>query len=71
MEELAQQQSGFLGVESAREELGITISYWENMEDIAAWKSNAEHQLAQQKGKEEFYQSYEVKICKVERTYKG
>lgn len=71
MGELARQQPGFLGVESAREEIGITISYWENLEAIKEWKSNAEHQVAQQKGKEEFYQSYDVKICKVERTYKG
>ena len=42
MVELAQQQEGFLGVESAREELGITVSYWSNLESIKAWKMNSE-----------------------------
>ncbi len=29
MAELAAQQPGYLGMESAREGLGITVSYWE------------------------------------------
>ena len=51
MDELATQQKGFLGVESARDsDLGIIVSYWETIEDIAAWKANAAHQIAQQRG---------------------
>ncbi len=69
MLELAQKQPVFLGFESAREEIGITISYWESLEAIKNWKENSFHQLAQQKGKNEFYQSYSVKICKVEKAY--
>ena len=69
MEELARTQLGFLGMESARDEIGITVSYWENLEAIKNWKENVEHKIAQQKGKEEFYQSYKVEICKVERNY--
>lgn len=71
MEELAKQQPGFIGIESARGEVGITVSYWESEKAILEWRNNTEHQVAQQKGKEEFYQSYSVKICKVERSYKG
>lgn len=70
MVELAKQQPGFLGVESARQEIGITISYWDSLEAIKKWKENELHQLAQQRGKEEFYQSYKVEICKVEKNYK-
>lgn len=69
MEELAKQQPGFLGVESAREKVGITVSYWESLEAIKNWKDNVEHKIAQQKGKEEFYKSYKVEICKVEKSY--
>ena len=69
MEELARTQLGFLGMESARDEIGITVSYWENLEAIKNWKENVEHKIAQQKGKEEFYQSYKVEICMVERNY--
>lgn len=39
MNDLAKQQTGYLGVESAREELGITVSYWESLEAIKNWKS--------------------------------
>lgn len=69
MLELAQQQPGFLGVESAREELGITVSYWRDLEAISAWKANAEHQLAQQLGRERWYASFHTRIAKVEQDY--
>jgi heme-degrading monooxygenase HmoA len=70
MLELAQQQEGFLGVESARnEELGITISYWNSREAIQKWKDNATHQVAQQRGKLDWYFQYKVRICHVEHDY--
>ena len=70
MEELALIQPGFLGMESARDsQLGITVSYWESVEAIEAWKNHAVHRLAQQKGREEWYQNYTVRISKVERAY--
>lgn len=49
MVELASAQPGILGSESAREEVGITVSYWSDLQSIKAWKSNAEHQQAQGK----------------------
>lgn len=68
MVELASQQNGFLGVESARDDqLGITISYWNSLEAIKNWKEHAAHQVAQQKGKTEWYKSYTIRVCKVER----
>ncbi|MCG6185987.1 antibiotic biosynthesis monooxygenase family protein [Maribellus maritimus] len=69
MTQLAQKQQGFLGVESARENLGITVSYWEDPESIKKWKQNFEHQEAQQKGKSVWYKSYKTRIAKVERDY--
>ena len=69
MEALVKTQPGFLGVESAKEEIGITVSYWENLEAIKNWKENVEHKIAQQKGREEFYKNYKVEICKVEKNY--
>ncbi len=69
MVELAQQQPGYLGHESARNETGITVSYWESLEAIRNWKMNTEHLLAQQYGKEKWYSQYKVRICKVERDY--
>ncbi|MCM3630188.1 antibiotic biosynthesis monooxygenase [Paenibacillus glycanilyticus] len=71
MEQLAADQPGFLGVEGVRDALGagITISYWESLEAIGNWKQNQLHQAAQQKGKQVWYQNYQIKICKVEREY--
>jgi heme-degrading monooxygenase HmoA len=69
MVELASEQIGFLGIESARDGLGITVSYWQDLESIKKWHENAEHKLAQQKGYQTFYQSFATRICKVERDY--
>jgi heme-degrading monooxygenase HmoA len=69
MEELAKAQSGFLGIDSAREDVGITVSYWESLEAIKTWKQNAEHLIAQQKGRNQWYSWYNTRICKVEREY--
>lgn len=65
----AAKQPGFLGVESARETVGITVSYWDSLESIAAWKRDTAHQVAQELGRERWYDSYKTRICKVERDY--
>lgn len=69
MEEAARKQPGFLGVESARDGVGITVSYWTDLESIAAWKADATHLLAQKMGREKWYEQYVTRICKVERDY--
>ena len=69
MVELASQQSGFLGVESARNEVGITVSYWKDLESIRAWKANAEHLEAQRLGRAQWYGAFTTRIAKVERDY--
>lgn len=69
MVELARQQPGFLGAESAREGLGITVSYWADLESIAAWKRNTEHLQAQRLGREKWYAGFKTRIARVERDY--
>lgn len=69
MERLASAQPGFLGAESARDGIGITVSYWESLEAIRNWKQNERHLIAQQRGKAEWYARYKTRICKVERDY--
>lgn len=66
---LAKNQPGFLGVESARNEIGITVSYWKDLESIAVWKNEINHQLAQQLGIGKWYEKYTVRIAKIEREY--
>ena len=69
MEELAAQQKGYLGIEHARSEVGITISYWESQQAIVEWRNNIEHSEARKRGKEQWYKQYQLRICKVEREY--
>lgn len=69
MVELASVQPGFLGVESVREDLGITVSYWKDLDSITHWKANAEHVVAQKLGHEKWYSSFKTRIAKVERDY--
>lgn len=73
MIELAARQPGFLGVQSARDTdgFGITVSYWASLADIAAWKANGEHRVAQAIGKQKWYEAYDVRIARVERASKG
>jgi heme-degrading monooxygenase HmoA len=69
MENISKQQPGFIEMDSARNEVGITISYWESLEAIRHWKQQSEHLVAQQIGRQEWYSWYQVRICKVEREY--
>lgn len=69
MIKLASMQPGFLGVESAREDVGITVSYWDSLEAIKEWKQNERHLIAQHKGISQWYLKYKTRICKVERDY--
>ncbi|MFK7811699.1 MAG: antibiotic biosynthesis monooxygenase [Maribacter sp.] len=69
MEDLAKKQPGYIGIESARDEVGITVSYWDSLQAIAEWKANTDHLFAQQKGIKDWYAWYKVRICLVEREY--
>jgi heme-degrading monooxygenase HmoA len=69
MEKLVKLQEGFLGYESARNDIGITVSYWRDLESIRQWKENEKHAIAQNQGKNIWYSDYIVRIAKVERDY--
>ncbi|MCE1178283.1 MAG: antibiotic biosynthesis monooxygenase [Micrococcales bacterium] len=54
MDDLASQQPGYLGIESARDGetgLGITVSYWADEAAAHAWRGVAEHLEAQRRGR--------------------
>lgn len=71
MANLAREQPGFLGIESARgnDGLGITISYWRSPGAIAAWKRHVDHAVAQARGRQDWYREYRVRVARVERDY--
>lgn len=68
---LAQQQPGYLGVESARDPdgQGITVSYWRSLADIQAWRSVSEHAAARDQGRRDWYTDYDLRVARVERHY--
>ena len=69
MNQLALKQDGFLGMEHASSEIGVSISYWSDLEAIKKWKENLAHKEAQEKGRQLWYSQYKVRIAKVEREY--
>lgn len=71
MAELAAQQSGYLGHETARDAdgFGITVSYWRDEAAVRNWKRIAEHREAQRLGRDRWYREYRVRVAKVEREY--
>jgi len=68
MLELPSRQTGFLGFETARQEIKISVSYWSSLEAIKAWKENATHCQAQSRAKV-WYKAFRVRVCRVEREY--
>lgn len=69
MVERAATMPGFLGVESARETVGITVSYWRSLDDIARWRDDAEHRAVRRMGRDRWYAAFTTRICRVERDY--
>ncbi len=69
MEHLAKIQDGYLGIESARDDLGITVSYWRDEDCAQRWKHVMEHEAVQQIGRQRWYQAYKVRIATVNRAY--
>ena len=69
MERLAREQPGYLGIEAAREGVGITVSYWRDEASAQAWKQVGAHLVAQRRGREAWYRDYRVRIALVTRDY--
>ncbi len=73
MVELAEQQPGFVGLESVRDPAtrrGITVSYWADEASARAWRGIAEHVAAQEAGRERWYSTYEVVVADITRSYR-
>jgi heme-degrading monooxygenase HmoA len=69
MEALAKGQGGFLGLESVRQELGITVSYWRDLDSIRKWRENLVHTIAREQGRAQWYDTFKVRVCRVESDY--
>jgi heme-degrading monooxygenase HmoA len=69
MDRLAAEQPGYLGMEAARSDVGITVSYWADDAAARAWKQVAEHLVAQERGRDVWYSDYRVRVAVVQRDY--
>jgi heme-degrading monooxygenase HmoA len=69
MEALAKLQKSYLKIESARNEIGITVSYWQTLADITNWENNIQHIAIRNLGRENLCKQYQLRICKVEHRY--
>ena len=69
MQTLAARQPGYLGFETAKGEVNISVSYWRDLDSIAAWRADLRHAAAQAKGQSDWYAAYQVRIARVERDY--
>ncbi len=70
METLAASIPGYLGIEAVRgaEGVGITVSYWESEDSIAAWRDHPEHLDAKSRGRRDWYEWYELRVARVDRA---
>ena len=69
MVDLASKQDGFISMDTARSGIGITVSYWRDLDSIKKWRENSEHSVARIKGRSDWYKSFIVRIAKVEKDY--
>lgn len=71
MAALAERQGGYAGIRSVRGDdgLGITVSYWTDEAAAIAWRDHAEHARIRERGRERWYDWYELQVTRVERDY--
>lgn len=72
MAELAMQQPGFRALKTFAAEDGerVTISEFDSLEAVSAWRRNVEHLVAQRRGRDEFYAEYSLQTCELIREAK-
>lgn len=71
MRELALGQFGCLEFQAVTEgQDEVALSYWPDEESIRAWKAHAEHIVAQQIGRDRWYESYVVQVAHITREYR-
>ena len=71
MRELALSQFGCLEFQAVTEgQDEVALSYWPDEQSIVAWKAHSEHAMAQQLGRERWYESYIVQVAQITREYR-
>lgn len=72
MRKLVEKQPGYIAMHHSMEgRREVTISYWQNLESIKAWKQQPEHRAAQELGRSKWYANYSVQFAKIDKFYKS
>lgn len=58
---------GLLGMDRHRTAngLGFSISYWDSLESIRAWRDEKTHARGQKEARDKWYSSYTIRVCQV------
>ncbi len=69
LSELVKDAPGFLGVKSFAAEDGerLTVVWWKDEETLRQWRELPRHRVAQNAGRERWYQRYRMEIARIQR----
>ena len=70
MDALARTMPGFIDVKAftAGDGERLTVVWWENEETLKVWREAARHRVAQQTGRERWYEYYKMDVAEVVRS---
>ena len=70
MLDLARTMPGFVDVKAFTAEDGerLTLVWWEDEDTLRAWRTHARHLVAQQAGRERWYEYYTLEVAEVKRS---
>ena len=65
----AKTMPGFIDVKAYKADDGerLTVVRWEDEETLRAWRTHARHLVAQQTGRERWYEYYDMDVAEVKR----
>lgn len=68
---LAASMPGFIGIEGFAGEGGdeLAVVRFDSEESVAAWKDHPEHLAVQQRGRDEYFESYHITVTSLVREY--
>jgi heme-degrading monooxygenase HmoA len=71
MHAAAHQMPGFLSITTFTVPDGerVSIVGFDSEANHDTWRNHPEHQEAQRLGREQFYSEFQIRVCKVERSY--
>jgi heme-degrading monooxygenase HmoA len=69
MLDLARTMPGFVDVKSYTSDDGerLTVVWWQDEDTLRAWRTHARHLVAQQTGRERWYEYYDMDVAEIVR----